>query len=275
VVTAVHFAGLPCDMEWLLALKRRHDFLLVEDAAHALGARYKVEGQWYRVGEHPDVDATILSFHPVKHVTTGEGGAVLVHDAERAARLRRLRSHGMDPDSALLPFSGEPDGPAQKPPWFNPMLELGFNYRLSDIQAALGTSQLKKLPDFLEARREIALRYLAELRDYVLPVGIGERADREHAWHLFVIHCEPGERDELMLYLRQEGIHTQVHYYPVPLQPWFRGRASSQGSAGIFPRAIAHARTALSLPIFPSLSEEDQARVITALGEWKRARAVA
>ena len=277
VVTAVHFAGLPCDMEWLLALKRRHDFLLVEDAAHALGARYKVDGKWYRVGEHPEVDATILSFHPVKHVTTGEGGAVLVHDAERAARLRRLRSHGMDPDSRLLPFAGEPEAPAQKPAWFNPMLELGFNYRLTDIQAALGTSQLEKLPDFLAARREIALRYLAELRDYGLPHpgGIGARADREHAWHLFVIHCEAGERDALMLYLRQEGIHTQVHYYPVPLQPWFRGRANGQGGAGFFPHAIAHARTALSLPIFPSLSDEDQERVIAALRAWKHSRAVA
>jgi dTDP-4-amino-4,6-dideoxygalactose transaminase len=272
LVTAVHFAGLPCDMEWLIALKRRHDFLLVEDAAHALGARYRVEGRWYRVGEHPEVDATILSFHPVKHVTTGEGGAVLTHDAARAGRLRRLRSHGTDPEASLAPFTESRAG-AFRPAWFKPMLELGFNYRLSDIHAALGASQLEKLPDFLAARREIAQRYLADVREYVLPHpgGQGERADREHAWHLFVIRTAPHERDELLAFLRQRGVHAQVHYYPVPLQPWFRGRTP----ADAFPNAIAHARSALSLPIFPSLSEEDQGRVIAALEEWRRARAAA
>jgi dTDP-4-amino-4,6-dideoxygalactose transaminase len=256
-------------MEWLIALKRRHDFVLVEDAAHALGARYRVEGKWYRVGEHPEVDATLLSFHPVKHITTGEGGAILTADAGLAERLRRLRSHGLDPDSELPPFAGQ----GRRSPWFTPMTELGFNYRLTDVQAALGASQLGKLPDFLAARREIALRYLAELRGFRLPHpgGLDSSADREHAWHLFVVHCAPGERDELMLHLRREGIHTQVHYYPVPLQPWFRGRSGH----ATFPHALEHAKNALSLPIFPALSEEDQERVLRVLGEWKLARAAA
>jgi dTDP-4-amino-4,6-dideoxygalactose transaminase len=270
VVTAVHFAGLPCDMEWLITLKRRYDFVLVEDAAHALGARYRVEGRWYHVGEHPEVDATTLSFHPVKHVTTAEGGAILTHDVALAARLRRLRSHGCDPESTELPF----DGPgAHKPAWFSPMLELGFNYRLSDVQAALGASQLEKLTDFLAARREVALRYLAELGDWGLPYpgGVDGGGDREHAWHLFVIRCDADERDELMLALRQRGIRTQVHYYPVPLQPWFRGR----GDGRAFPQAVQHARTCLSLPIFPSLADADQERVIEALAAWKSGRAVA
>jgi dTDP-4-amino-4,6-dideoxygalactose transaminase len=275
VVAAVHFAGLPCDMEWILALKRRHDFLLVEDASHALGARYQVEGRWYRVGEHPEIDATVLSFHPVKHVTTGEGGAILTHDASLAARLRRLRSHGVDPDAPHVPFPESPvESRVRKPAWFTPMVELGFNYRLSDVHAALGTSQLKRLPEFLEARREIALRYLAELRGFELPVpaGIDAQSDREHAWHLFVIRCAAEERDELQAYLARQGIRTQVHYYPVPYQPWFRGRVEGQVS---FPRAEAHAKTALSIPIYPALSEEQQGRVIAGLMDWREGRAVA
>jgi dTDP-4-amino-4,6-dideoxygalactose transaminase len=266
-------------MEELIALKRRHDFLLVEDAAHAFGARYRVEGKWYRVGEHPEVDATVLSFHPVKHVTTGEGGAVLTHDAARAARMRRLRSHGVDADSTeragpyLCMSPEEFDLQGHHAPWYKPMVELGYNYRLSDIVAALGASQLRKLPDFLEARREIALRYRAELQGYELlhPGGLDEHADRQHAWHLFVIHTRAGERDGLLCFLRERGIHAQVHYYPVPYQPWFRER----GPARAYPNALAHARTALSLPLFPSLSEDDQTRVIAALSAWRRERVAA
>jgi dTDP-4-amino-4,6-dideoxygalactose transaminase len=275
VVAAVHFAGLPCDMERLIALKRSWGFALVEDAAHALGARYRVGGRWYDVGEHPEIDATVLSFHPVKHVTTGEGGAVLVHDAERATRLRRLRSHGVDPEGGLeLPTrtrrSPEEFGPDGRFSPFKPMLELGFNYRMTDVQAALGTSQMKKLAGFLGRRRDVAERYRAELHDYGL-FHAGD-ADREHAWHLFVLRCEPDERDALMLDLRRRGIGTQVHYYPVPLQPWFRGREHADVS-----NAIAHARTALSIPIHAGLSDDDQGEVIGALRAWKlrRRRSVA
>lgn len=264
VVTAVHFAGLPCDMEWLLALKRRFDFLLVEDAAHALGARYRVDGQWYRVGEHPEVDATVLSFHPVKHITTGEGGAILVRSEELAARLRRLRSHGMDPHARLTPFGEE--GP--KPAWFNPMLELGFNYRLTDVQAALGTSQLARLGEFLAARRAVAQRYARELEGFRLPEV---PAGREHAWHLFVVHCAAEERDGLLAHLHAEGVRAQVHYYPVPLQPWFRERRG----AGAFPRAVQHARTALSLPMHAALTEAQQTRVLGLLSAWRRQGAAA
>jgi len=269
VVTAVHSAGLPCDMEWLLALKRRHDFFLVEDASQALGARYRVDGRWVRVGEHAEIDASVLSFAPAEHLTTGEGGAVLVHDGRRAHQLRRLCAHGVDPESVLAPFNEPHPGPGGHP-WFRPVVELGVHGGMSDLQAALGASQLAKLPDFLEARREIALRYLAELRDYVLPHpgGLGETAEREHAWQRFVIRCEPAERDGLFVFLHQHGIQAGVHHYPLPLHPWFRERA---GTAHV-PRAVEHARTALSLPLFPSLSDEDQGRVIAALADWKRAR---
>jgi len=263
VVTAVHFAGLPCDMEWLLTLKRRHDFLLVEDAAHALGARYQVEGRWYRVGEHPEVDATILSFHPVKHVTTGEGGALLVKDPALATRLRRLRSHGTDLSSSLTPFGEE--GP--KPAWFNPMLELGFNYRLTDLQAALGTSQLARLPQFLAERRALAARYQAELEGFEFLEDGAARGDREDAWHLFVVRCAAGERDALLAHLHAQGVRAQVHYYPVPLQPWFRERRG----AGAFPGAVEHAQRTLSLPLYAGLGAAGQERVLALLGAWRRA----
>jgi len=253
VVTVVHFAGLACDMQSVLDLKRRHGFRLIEDAAHALGARYVADGRAWEVGEHPEVDATTLSFHPVKLVTTGEGGAVLTHDAELAARLRRLREHGLDrlvPDLAPVP-----------------MVELGTNGRLSDLQAALGWSQLKKLPEFLAGRREIALRYVGELRDFELPTP--GSAGNEHAWHLFCIHVDADERDGLRRHLAAHDIQTQVHYHPVPHQPWFR----AFGCRGHWPHAEHHGRAALSLPIYPALSEHDQERVLSALTAWRRTRA--
>ena len=260
VVTAVHFAGLPCDMERLIELKRAYGFRLIEDAAHALGARYRVDGRWWRVGEHSEVDATALSFHPVKHVTTGEGGAVLTAKAELAARLRRLREHGVDREGC-----GRRGGPS----WAAPMVELGLNARMSDVHAALGTSQLRKLPDFLAARREIAMRYVAELRDFELldPGG----TDREHAWHLFVIRAEEEERDALARALRERGIQASVHYQPVPAQPWFRERFGERR----FPNAERHALRSLSIPIFPALSEAEQSRVIDTLLDWRQGRAAA
>ena len=189
----------------------------------------------------------MLSFHPVKQITTGEGGAVLCSGDETAARLRRLRDHGREPSA------GAPGG--------GPMVELGLNGRLSDISAALGTSQLRKLPAFLEARRRIATRYFEELADASLPEPGGE--DVEHAWHLFVVRVR--DRDALLTYLRRQEIHGQVHYPPVPRQPWFADRAPR----GEWPHAEEHARTALSLPIYPSLEEADQARVIDALRRWQ------
>ncbi len=238
-VVAVHFAGMPLDVERLLALKREYGFLLIEDAAHALGARYRVGDRWYRVGEHPEMDACVLSFHPVKHVTSAEGGAVLTHDAELAARVRRLACHGVDPESGA-------------------MLDLGFNLRLSDVHAALGASQLAKLPAFLARRRALAARYAEELVGVELPPG-----DPEHAWHLYVIRS--AERDALRASLRERGVGTQVHYRPVPRQPWFRGRVE-----GAWPRAEAHARTCLSIPLYPALSDDEQTRVIEAFRAWRR-----
>ena len=252
VVTAVHFAGLPCDMGRILNLKRRYGFLLIEDAAHALGSRYLADGREWRVGEHPEVDATILSFHPVKHITTGEGGAVLTHSSALADRLRLLREHGVERDL--------------RPGFPSRMVDLGLNARMSDLQAALGWSQLARLDAFLEARRRIAGRYLSALEGYGLPQADG--LTRDHAWHLFCIRANADERDPLMRMLAERGIHTQVHYRPVPLEPWFVAR----GVEGSWPRAELHAATTLSLPLYPDLTDAEQDRVLDALTSWRRAR---
>jgi len=259
-VVAVHFAGLPCDVGRLVELSRRHGFELLVDGAHALGAELEQDGRRRRLGEVDGVAATTLSFHPVKHVTTGEGGAVLFggpRGAERAEHARRLRAHGVARDPAARPFDDSVDAP----PWFAPMHELGYNYRLSDLQAALGTAQLARLSELLDARRRIARRYATELDGY-------RRAafTEGHTWHLYVIHVPAPERDELMAWLRAGGIGTQVHYYPVPLQPWFRRR---YGEPRV-PHAVEHARTALSLPLYPGLADDDQSRVIEALAAWRR-----
>ncbi len=252
VVTLVHSGGLPCDMEWILALRKRYDFELVEDGAYAFGARYRVEGRWYRIGEHPDVRAAILSFNSEQQITTGEGGAILTSDTALAEKLRRLRSHGMD-SSLDVHAIEEPGGPS----------ELGFNYRMSELQAALGTSQLKKLPEFIAARREIAMRYMDELVDFEFLNAGG--LDREHAYGRFVIRTHGSEREALLYFLRERGVWTEPVDFALPQAPWFRARTG--GSS--FPVAEAHALRALALPICPALSESEQARVIHGLCEWR------
>ena len=242
-VVAVHYAGRPLDMERLLALAARFGFRVVEDASHALGASYAADGRSWRVGEHAGVAATALSFHPVKHVTSGEGGAVLCHDAELAARLRRLRHCGIDTTGARR----------------GRMEELGWNYRLSDLHAALGASQLVKLERFLARRHELAARYSAALAE-VPGIDLPE-ATPGHAWHLYVVHVDADRRDALAAELRERGIGTQVHYRPVPHEPFFRARTPERA----YPVAEEHAARCLSLPLFPALEDDEQDAVIAAL----------
>jgi len=259
-VVAVHFAGLVLDMARLLALKRAHGFALIEDAAHALGGSYRADGRDWRVGEHPDVDATVLSFHPVKQVTSAEGGAVLLHDAEVAARARRAASHGIDADAATEDAGAGAWNPT-------PMVEPGRNWRLSDVHAALGTSQLARLDAFLARRRALAARYDAALPEVLPGVELPAAGEPErHARHLYWIRVE--DRDDLVAHLATRGIHAQLRYYPVPDQPWFRARF---GAADV-PNAREHARRALSLPLYPALTDDDQARVLDALAGFAAVR---
>lgn len=261
LVVPVHFAGLPCEMALLLELKRAFGFGLIEDASHALGARYREGGRWWHPGEHPEIEAATFSFHPVKPVTSGEGGAILTPAADVATRARVLREHGVDrtanqPRSTTSVLTGRE---IEVPPDFAPMVALGTNGRLSEMHAALGLSQLGKLARFRERRAQIAARYRAELQG-VETLEPGD-AQREHAWHLFVVHVPSAIRDLLRAHLLERGIGTQVHYHPVPAQPWY-ARSHDESA---FEVAVQHGATAISLPLHPGLTDEDVGFVIEAV----------
>ena len=268
VVAPVHFAGRPVDMRQLLALRAQHGFEIVEDACHALGARWSADGRDWHPGAHPDVAGAVFSFHPVKHITTGEGGALVTRRHDLADHVARLAAHGVERAPAHGPGGEDP------PVWYAPMVELGTNARLSDLQAALGTSQLARLGAMLARRRELAQRYDRALAAHTWLAR--PELLSGHAWHLYVVRVLEGERDGLMAFLRERRIGTQVHYWPVPANPWFLDRARARGTAREtatdVPRALEHGRTALSLPLFPDLSDADQDRVTAALDAWARTR---
>ncbi|MGH8443589.1 MAG: UDP-4-amino-4,6-dideoxy-N-acetyl-beta-L-altrosamine transaminase [Nevskiaceae bacterium] len=250
-VVPVHFAGRPCDLGGVHALAARYGFRVIEDACHALGAT--CDG--HRVGGGAQLDVAVLSFHPVKSITTGEGGMVLTHDAALADRVRRLRSHGMTRDAALMPEP--PDGP-----WRSAQVELGYNYRLTDLQCALGAQQLTRLDELVARRRERVAGYAQRLAG--LPLRLPEEPDgASSAWHLYVVRFEDAARRRPAFEaLAADGIDCQVHYYPLHLQPYYRQAGFAPGD---FPEAERHYREALSLPLFPALTEADQARVAEVL----------
>ncbi len=212
-VVPVHFAGQPCDMAAIADLARRYGFRVVEDASHAIGARYR--GEPVGTGRHADI--TVFSFHPVKIVTTGEGGVAATPDAALAERMRLLRSHGITRDAARM-------ASASPGPWYYEQVELGYNYRMTDIQAALGASQMRRLDTFLERRRTLAARYDRLLAGLPLQLPHQE-AWAASAWHLYVVQLADGARvtrDESFARLREAGIGVNVHYIPVHTQPWYR-----------------------------------------------------
>ncbi len=255
VVVAVDFAGLSCDLAALRALADRYGFRVIEDASHGIGGRY--QGQPIGNGRHADI--TVFSFHPVKIITTGEGGMALCNDAEPAARMARLRSHGIRRDAATQAAEG---------PWYYEQSELGFNYRMTDIQAALGLSQLARLDDYVAARRRLADRYDRLLAG--LPLQTPWRdSQAESAWHLYVIRLDeavlvrPGRR-AVFEHLRAAGIGVNVHYIPVHLQPDYRRFGFAPGD---FPVAEDYYARAITLPLYPGLSDTDQDRVVAELKE--------
>ncbi|MDH0749147.1 UDP-4-amino-4,6-dideoxy-N-acetyl-beta-L-altrosamine transaminase [Pseudomonas sp. GD03842] len=251
VLVAVAFAGQSCDMRAIRALSQRYGFVVIEDASHAVGARYA--GRPVGCGEFADM--TVFSFHPVKIVTTGEGGMVLTNHPEWAERLRRLRSHGMTRDPAQM------DEPSHGP-WYYQQVELGFNYRITDIQAALGLSQLDRLDAFLARRRGLAARYQRLLAE--LPLALPTtQAEAESAWHLYVVRLQTQgttlNHRQVFDALRAAGIGVNVHYIPVHLQPYYRALGFKPGD---FPEAEAYYTEAISLPLYPAMSDEQQDEVV-------------
>ena len=254
VVVPVHFAGQSCDMQAIHALGQRYGFRIIEDASHAVGGSYL--GQ--PVGNGRFSDLTVFSFHPVKIITTAEGGMVMSNDAAMAARLERLRSHGITRDPALM--EAEPEGP-----WVYEQIELGLNYRLTDLQAALGLSQMSQLDSSVARRHQIARRYDAALAGLPL-VTPWQSPDAHSALHLYPIQVDPAHspltRRQLFDGLRAAGIGVNVHYIPVHSQPHYRRLGFAPGQ---FPAAEAYYAQAISLPMFPTLTEAQQGEVIAAL----------
>ncbi|MNQ22399.1 UDP-4-amino-4,6-dideoxy-N-acetyl-beta-L-altrosamine transaminase [compost metagenome] len=248
VLVAVHLAGQPCDLSEIGALCRQYGIHLIEDACHALGASY----QDAPIGSCAHSDMTVFSFHPVKPITTGEGGAVTTRDAALAAKLRLYRSHGITRDAEQLD-SPSPGG------WYYEQQVLGFNYRLTDIQAALGLSQLGRLSHFIDRRQQLAARYDELLTE--LPLRpLRQDNDRSSGYHLYVIQV--ADRDQVFARLREAGIGVNVHYMPIPAQPYYRNLGQDPAD---YPGAQAYYRQAISLPLFPSLSLAEQDRVIQTL----------
>lgn len=251
IVVPVHYAGLSCDMAAIRALADRYGFRIIEDASHAIGGRYQNEP----VGCGRYADITVFSFHPVKIITTGEGGMALTNDAPVAERLRRLRSHGIVRDVATQEREGA---------WYYEQVELGFNYRMTDIQAALGLSQLSRLDAYVERRARLAERYDSLLGG--LPLCLPARSDSaSSSWHLYVIRLDQAERRRAVFdHLRAAGVGVNVHYIPVHLQPDYRRLGFAPGHC---PAAEDHYARAITLPLYPGMSESDQDRIVATLGE--------
>jgi perosamine synthetase len=251
-ILPVDYAGHPADMDAFLKLADAHGLIVIEDACHALGAEYR--GQ--RVGSIAQM--TVFSFHPVKHLTTGEGGMVTTDDAALAEKLRRFRNHGISSDARQRQAGGQ---------WYYEMVALGFNYRLTDIACALGVQQLTRMAGNLARRREIAARYTAEFRKIPCVIPPAERGNVSPGWHLYPIRLDlerlSVDRGQVFRALRAENIGVNVHYIPVHHHPYYRDRFGYKG--GEFPVAEDAYERLISLPMFHGMSDQDVQDVIRAV----------
>lgn len=257
VLIPVHLCGQPCDMAGIHALSRQYGFNIIEDASHAIGGRYRGEP----IGNCRYSDIAIFSFHPVKIITTGEGGMALTNDGQLARRLRLLRSHGTTSDAAEM----HPRPPQEL--WNYQQIALGFNYRMTDIHAALGLSQMQRLDEFVATRHAIAKRYDRLLSR--LPMAPPwQHPDSYSAYHLYVIRLQLDEIDktqrQVYAALQAADIRVNLHYIPVYRQPYYEQRGFKPGYC---PEAEQYHREAISIPMYPGLTETQQDRVVAALGE--------
>jgi len=257
IVMPVHFAGQSCDMSAIHALSQQYGFKIIEDASHAIGASYSN----IKVGSCTHSHITVFSFHPVKIITSGEGGMAMTNDIELANRMRRLRTHGITNEKELMHPRSENEI------WNYQQIQLGFNYRMTDIQAALGLSQLQRLDEYVSRRHEIAERYNAELKS--LPITMPYQASVAYSsYHLYPIRVSEAKsgKTQRQVYdsLWQNGIAANLHYIPVHRQPYYEKLGFK---AGDFPESEKFHREVISLPIYPKLLDAQQADVINILKE--------
>jgi dTDP-4-amino-4,6-dideoxygalactose transaminase len=256
VIMPVHYAGLSCNMDEILSLAKEFDLKVVEDAAHALPTTYRGD----MIGSL-ESDITVFSFYANKTMTTGEGGMVVTRNSDLAKRMKIMRLHGIDRD-AFDRFQ------SKKPAWYYEVVAPGFKYNMTDIAAAMGIHQLKKLPRFLDRRQYLVKRYFDSLADLPLTLPLDDVDCGSHSWHLFVIRVQdnsPVNRDELIQILSEQGIGSSVHYVPLHRQPYWRDKY--QLTIDMFPITDKAYQAMLSIPLYTAMSDEQQDRVIQALRE--------
>lgn len=249
-IVAVDYGGQPCDYDALRKIATKHHLALVADACHSVGGSYKNRS----VGTLADLSS--FSLHPVKHITTGEGGFITTDNPELAVKMRRFRNHGISTDHRQREMQGT---------WFYEMTDLGYNYRITDFQCALGLQQLKKLPAWIQRRQEIAHRYAAAFAgsDSIRPLNV--LPGLSHAYHLYAVRVPATERARLFNDLRSRGVGVNVHYLPVHLHPYYREKFGTQ--RGLCPVAESAYEQLLSLPMFPRMTDENVETVISTMHE--------
>ena len=257
VVVPVHLAGQSCEMDKIYKLSQKYGFKVIEDASHAIGADYKET----KVGCCKYSDMTVFSFHPVKIVTTGEGGMVLTNDKDLYEKLVLYRSHGITRDPKLM--TGTADGP-----WYYQQIDLGFNYRMTDMQAALGYSQMQKVNEFVSKRRYLAKRYnelLKNINGIQLP---DQNEDTKSSWHLYVVRVDFSKisktKNQIFAEMKEKGICLNLHYIPVHTQPYYENLGFKGGD---FPNSEKYYEEAFTLPLYYSLTDEQQDHIVKSLVE--------